>query len=506
MARIPKSASMYQKKHYLGDMSMPVDVDAYVDHFYIHYKMQSAQHLVAPTTAWYTYRTSMIFNNMKADSAAQITQAQTLMTQMNENATAAKSSMQIIKALNEGPLIEATLDSIATAINALLVEKYNSVIEGQSYENAVSSISDQFSSMLANGPANDASKFFGYIKQALNLVNAIPNKSELRALDALQKIFEGKTSYNDGMSLISLNTIGIASQVVELLSNAAKTLSISGSVSKNSFASTIAKIFSKTIGEPLAGRMVKNVLFQISDETDQVFDSLINKSKGKLKWDSGNQNKSSSGLRSTRTASIDIISNGLFNLKVTLQDGTTAVIEIATNSALVDWQFSKPKSLRIQGKTKLQTFLENESPNRQQYAYNIIAHRLSGGGRGGEFFQAYNAIRSTIAASYFNEWVKGSEGQLGLNKAQFLVYNGKIYSIMSIINKICENTLKGLSTEVRGFSTIDSKVDNKFVPVGEEYPTPAEAATHRSQMVRDAINALIISVDLNPNILKSFLY
>jgi hypothetical protein len=38
MARIPKSASIHQKKHNLGDMSMPIDVDAYVDHFYIHYK------------------------------------------------------------------------------------------------------------------------------------------------------------------------------------------------------------------------------------------------------------------------------------------------------------------------------------------------------------------------------------------------------------------------------------------------------------------------------------
>ena len=51
---------------------------------------------------------------------------------------------------------------------------------------------------------------------------------------------------------------------------------------------------------------------------------------------------------------------------------------------------------------------------------------------------------------------------------------------MSIINKICENTLKGLSSEVRGFSTTESKVDNSFVPVSGEYPTPAEAANHRS--------------------------
>ncbi len=502
MARIPKSVSMYQKKHYLGDMSMPIDVDAYVDHFYIHYKQQSTQHLVAPATAWYNYKTQMILDDMKTSSAAQVAEAQALIAQMDQNTTSAKSSMQIIKALNEGPLMEATLDSIAAAMNSLLAEKYSSIIEGQDYESAVANISSQYNSMLLNGPTDDASRFFDYVKQALDLVNATPNKSELRALDALQKVFEGKTSYNDVTSLVSLNTIGIASQTIGYLSAAAKTLSTSGSVSTNSFASTIAKIFSKTIGEPLAERMVKNILFQISNEADQAFDSLVAQSGGKLKWDS----RPSLKQQSDRVASVDVISNGLFNLKVALQNGTTTVIEIATNSALVDWQFSKPKSLRIQGRTKLQTFLENEPPNRQQYAYNIIAHRLSGGGRSGEFFQGYNAIRSTIAASYFNDWIKGSGQGLAFDRAQFLVYNGKVYSIMSIINKVCESTLKGLSSEVRGFSTIESKVDNSFVPVSGEYPTPAEAANHRSQMVRDAINALTISVDLNPNILKSLLY
>jgi hypothetical protein len=39
--------------------------------------------------------------------------------------------------------------------------------------------------MLLNGPVDDASKFFDYIKQALDLVNATPNKSELKAFAAL---------------------------------------------------------------------------------------------------------------------------------------------------------------------------------------------------------------------------------------------------------------------------------------------------------------------------------
>lgn len=512
MERIP----MYQKEHNLGDMSMPIDVDAYVDHFYIHYKQQFAQHLAAPAAAWYKYKTQLILDDMKASRAASAAQAQALIAQMNQDTTAARSSVQIIKALSEGPLMEETLDNIAAAMNNLLMEKYSSVIDGGSYEDAVTNISRQYNSMLLNGPVDDASKFFDYIKQVLDLVNATPSKSELRALSALQKVFEGKAAYNDVVSLVSLDTIGIASKVIEYLSTAAENLSTDGSVSTQSFASTIANIFSRAIGEPLAEQMMKNVLFEISNNADQAFDSLIASSGGKLTWDKGTipttkQSGTAVGAQSGRTAKVDIISNGLFNLGVTLQNGTTATIEIATNAS-IKWQSAKSRTIHIVNKTPLRTFLENEPPNGQQYAYNVIVHRLSGG-RKGEFYQAYNAIRSTIAASFFNEWISGSGEQLvskgspigSLDRAQFLMYNGKVYSIVSIVNKICANTLKGLSTEIRGFSISDSKVKNSFVAAdGKPEGAPdIKAANVRSRMVRDVINTLTISASLNSNILKS---
>mgnify|MGYP001784142231 len=56
--------------------------------------------------------------------------------------------------------------------------------------------------------------------------------------------------------------------MIGYLSTAAKNLSANGSVSTQSFASTIANIFSRAIGEPLAERMMKNVLFEISNNAD----------------------------------------------------------------------------------------------------------------------------------------------------------------------------------------------------------------------------------------------
>lgn len=522
MARIPKSASMYQKKHNLGDMSMPIDVDAYVDHFYIHYKQQSAQHLIEPTIAWYSYKTQLILKDMQASHAASMTQIQSLIDQMDKDTIAAQSSIQVIKALNEEPFMEKTLDSIATAMNNLLMEKYGSVINNKSYEDAITDISRDYSSMLINGPIKDASDFFNYIKQALDLVNATPNKRELRALSALQRVFEGKVTYDNIVSLVSLDTIGIASQVIEYLKTAAEKLSINGSVSLQSFASTIANVFSRAIGEPLAERMMKNVLFKISNDTNQIFDFLIKQSNGKLTWEKGTipttkKSGTAIGAQTGRVAKVDVISKGLFNLNVTLQDDTTATIEIATNAS-IKWQSTKSKKIHIVNRTPLSTFLEHESPNRQQYAYNIIVHRLSGGGREGGFYKAYNTIRSTIAASFFNEWISGSGEQLisgnssigSIDRAQFLMYNGKVYSIVSIINKICENALKGLSTEIRGFSTSDSKVNNSFRQAddnskGSKEKKNIEAANERSRLIREVINTLTISASLNSNILKPLL-
>jgi hypothetical protein len=42
--------------------------------------------------------------------------------------------------------------------------------------------------------------------------------------------------------------------------------------------------------------------------------------------------------------------------------------------------------------------------------------------------------------------------------------NGRIYSVMSIIRKVCENTLKGVNADIRGFMVDgEKKVSNKFI-------------------------------------------
>ena len=83
--------------------------------------------------------------------------------------------------------------------------------------------------------------------------------------------------------------------------------------------------------------------------------------------------------------------------------------------------------------------------------------------------------------------------------------NGRIYSVMSIIRKVCENTLKGVNADIRGFMVDgEKKVSNKFIQpfMGDNWVQDATLANVRSEMVKNAINTLTISGSLNPNILK----
>ena len=82
------------------------------------------------------------------------------------------------------------------------------------------------------------------------------------------------------------------------------------------------------------------------------------------------------------------------------------------------------------------------------------------------------------------------------------MYNGRIYSVMSIINKICEGLLAGkrsVNAEIRGIN----KIDNSFIgyKVNSE-EMDVDLANERSELVRGVINSLTIAGSLNTNVLK----
>jgi hypothetical protein len=57
--------------------------------------------------------------------------------------------------------------------------------------------------------------------------------------------------------------------------------------------------------------------------------------------------------------------------------------------------------------------------------------------------EAYRNVRAATAASFFNDWISGSGGIISgsgsLDSVQYLMVNGTLYSINTILAKICES-------------------------------------------------------------------
>ena len=115
--------------------------------------------------------------------------------------------------------------------------------------------------------------------------------------------------------------------------------------------------------------------------------------------------------------------------------------------------------------------------------------------------EGYKLLRANIAASFFSEWLTGSGKNIkgNIDKAQFLMINGKVYSVMSIINNICDAMMKGHNTAVGiSISGIEGlKASNsKWLP-NEGAPNSTAYAILRSEMVNVALNAVTISATFN---------
>lgn len=494
------------KKHYLGDQSMAIDVDAYVDHFYIHYKTETAKNLIPGAIGYFDAKRNEVLAKMPEQAIED--QLNATLTKMNGQVASARSVKKILDSLDQGSLLDETLELIAQKMNTSIETAYSNAINGQDYTSAVSTVQSKFNSSLANGPMTKEAglEFFNYIEKALNLIGESMSSAQLSSFKALQQVFTGQASWSNELVAVSKDSVSIAADVLRYLNSAAEKLTTTGGVSKASFSSTISNIFSRAIGEELARQMVQTALWDIEQEADKAVNGFVTKSGGKLKWTSGQSDVRASGTNKT-SQNRTVLTNNVFELSTTV-NGSNVTIEVAANTS-VKWQQKTSRTIHIVSRMPLASILGSESANGQHYAYNIIAHRLSPNGPNGNFYQAYNSIRASIAGSFFTQWLTGSGNALtqtgGIDKAQFLMCNGRIYSVMSIIRKVCENTLKGVNADIRGFMVDgEKKVSNKFIQpfMGDNWVQDATLANVRSEMVKNAINTLTISGSLNPNILK----
>ena len=80
---------MAEKKHALGDQSITINVDDYVDHFYIHYKTQTAKHLAGYAQSLFDQKRIEAIN--KARGAVTDDQLNAMLATMNSQAPSAAS-------------------------------------------------------------------------------------------------------------------------------------------------------------------------------------------------------------------------------------------------------------------------------------------------------------------------------------------------------------------------------------------------------------------------------
>lgn len=511
---------MARKNHNLGDQSIVINVDDYVDHLYIHYKTQTASHLSGYTKEIFDKKKEDALKNARGEATE--AQLQAMVQSMNSQTSVAQSTGRIIDSLQNKDLLERTLESIADFMNQSIEESY----QGFNYSETIENAHSTYNSLLVREKnettnkslgAETANAFFNEIEEALHLINEDMTTQEKNSFEALKKVFATGTGWTKDLAVVSKKSVSTASQVIKLLNSAAKKLSKDGELSQASFASTITQIFSTVIGEELSRQMIENTMYNILQVADNtIINGLTKIPNGKVEGKLTGTSYSKS-RKEKKTAKVDVAFSKVFSLAAQLLGGNVLNIDIGTDMS-VKWQQGKSNTIHLVGGTKLTTIFDQMQldNNAKHAAYNVITHRhtpnwLDGSAmrKNQSLEEAYRSIKSSVAGCFFTEWITGSGNMLssgGIDKAQFLMYNGKIYSVLTIIKRICESK-NGVGTDIVGVT----KLDNRFIEEGGVKGKVAKEkmsdywATERSKDVMKVINTLTIAGTLNKNILLNYI-
>ena len=123
---------------------MAIDVDAYVDHFYIHYKTETAKNLIPGAIGYFDAKRNEVLAKMPEQAIED--QLNATLTKMNGQVASARSVKKILDSLDQGSLLDETLELIAQKMNTSIETAYSNAINGQDYTSAVSTVQSKFNS------------------------------------------------------------------------------------------------------------------------------------------------------------------------------------------------------------------------------------------------------------------------------------------------------------------------------------------------------------------------
>lgn len=470
---------------------------------YILYHMNHYSLIIPGMTDEYLSPIWARFNQSMGEDALN-SQIQAIVKSIEAKGQVAAKPLDIMEALENGALLEEILDGIAGALDSGIQSAWSSNGGGAFLQ--VLQDAHSLDGLLENGKvqySKQVAAFFDLVVRGIQAMTggAVP-PTVFTELTKIGKVFGPKSfvysdkSY-DTATPVTMDQLKVIKKIVDYLSNAAQKLQADGKVSPESLRATVTQIFSTQLGEQIGKQMLESAMPNLDEEVLKMSDQILGKN-GNIKLVSSNFTKSGTDKTNGKTAKVDLLNSNALSLSLNI-NGSTTTIDIATNVS-VKWYKTKAggviPSVSL-GSMNMGDLLGQFAGAPRGIAYNIIAHNWADAG-------GMQKLRSTLAASFVNEWISGSGGLMqnsgAVDKVQMLMVNGKLYTVTALVKKIAGQIPYGDASERSplrvSFSGISQKTNSWEVSKSGEAPYSWSAAKRRSDRVRGIINGLAATATL----------
>lgn len=457
---------------------MTIDVDKYVDN-YIHYHVQRMRYMADYADTIFVPLRDNAINDLK--NAASELNIRASMFNSTSHLKAAQA-LNFADELSNGTLLQDTLNDIAATINTAIDAELAKAVIDDYYKGALS-----FASLLAQGAPDVrmVKDFLNLLTNALDLAGGYDARL-VKILKSFARNIIGKDiRWNPGgAQMISKQQAEIIMKIEDALDRAVDRYKEKGELSAASFRQTIVYIFHRLLGSSLAKTIVARINNEVlAKRVPKILQSLNFRPENGGSANEVPPKNERAEIINTKGMTLDVVSNG-----------TTFTIEIGSNLNYKEVPMAGvTNDLNIVANSTVGDYLMFDDAEASEFAYNIIAHKY-------QVYSAYSEVISTVAASFLKNTLFDN-----VNKNQtyqFLLINGKIYPVLSIISNICERTLR--FGNIPKMISMESTSDGTNSWLGVEGPD-WELAIKRSKMVKKVIDTLKIGLYFNSNVLVDYI-
>lgn len=426
----------------------------------------------------YTYEMSQMYTKLYSGQKDSF-------DKMNTSGSGAYQLLQDLSSDSDYSL-RLIMNEIADKLNQMMEDKLRSS-KIESLDTLIENSRKIFSESYT-GDFTEINTFCYNVSQAMKLINEDPNTLQ-PALNAFFGVFTKQQGYDSGAFAITQSMSTTMKEVISCLNNAAA--KFSGFEKKKeltkSMGGTISNLFSKSVGEVYLTNFVQN---NLSKAVIDSINYLEEQAKSQARVTGNTVTSTAVGLskkaESNAQGKVDILSSNILSMSVDDSQENKFTVNLSTNAS-VKWGISPDINL-VNG-TTIRVIAKDYDSKGLGYLYNAIAHKDLKG------ISGMSSVRKGVAASFFVQWLTGSgtplSGASGTDRVQFLVVNGKIYSVYDIVDRVVQSEAQGNNA----ISFTSSKLKNEWK--GESKIRDWDLARLRSNATREAINKISVSGTLN---------